>query len=131
MSHSSSEEEIKVINDQLAYLTEEIAYLKGEDIGLIKRLIQLHIMISRQKREDARIAALIEEEEEEEGEESRDTRVSLSSEPGTPGPYKYEEPSVDDVEREAQVMTSTLVNIITRSGPHPVTVRKTPKQTTL
>ncbi|KAL5255789.1 hypothetical protein ACHWQZ_G011124 [Mnemiopsis leidyi] len=100
MSHSSSEEEIKVINDQLAYLTEEIAYLKGEDIGLIKRLIQLHIMISRQKREDARIAALIEEEEEEEGEESRDTRVSLSSEPGTPGPYKYEEPSVDDVERE-------------------------------
>ena len=76
------------------------AYLKGEDIGLIKRLIQLHIMISRQKREDARIAALIEEEEEEEGDESRDTRVSLSSDPGTPGSYKYEEPSVDDVERE-------------------------------
>lgn len=60
-------------------------------------------MISRQKREDARIAALIEEEEEEEGEESRDTTVSLSSEPGTPGPYKYEEPSVDDVEREVNL----------------------------
>jgi len=130
MTQSNQEEEFKVINDQLAYLTEEIAYLKGEDIALIKRLIQLHIMTSRQKREDARIAALIEEEEEDEadGDDSVDMRTSFSSDPGL---YKYEEPNVDDVEREAQVMTSTLVNIITRSGPHPVTVRKTPKQTTL
>ena len=65
-------------------------------------------MISRQKREDARIAALIEEEEEEEGDESRDTRVSLSSDPGTPGSYKYEEPSVDDVEREVRLTLITL-----------------------
>ena len=59
-------------------------------------------MISRQKREDARIAALIEEEEEDEveGEDGRDTRSSLSSDPGS---YKYEEPNVDDVEREVRI----------------------------
>ena len=66
---------------------------------MIKRLIQLHIMTSRQKREDARIAALIEEEEEDEadGDDSVDMRTSFSSDPGL---YKYEEPNVDDVERE-------------------------------
>lgn len=68
------------------------AYLKGDDIALIKRLIQLHIMISRQKREDSKIAAILEEDEIEE-----DENVSSDRETAY---YKYEEPSVDDVERE-------------------------------
>ena len=87
------------------------AYLKGEDIALIKRLIQLHIMTSRQKREDARIAALIEEEEEDEadGDDSVDMRTSFSSDPGL---YKYEEPNVDDVEREVMFVCLFVLLII-------------------
>ena len=79
------------------------AYLKGEDIALIKRLIQLHIMISRQKREDARIAALIEEDEEDE-DELGDARSSMSSDPGF-NQYKYEEPNVEEVEKKVGYCT--------------------------
>ena len=70
------------------------AYLKGDDIELIKRLIQLHIMISRQKREDAKFAAL-EELMEDQGEEDGDAAGG--------SPSQQHEPTVDDVEREVCV----------------------------
>ena len=66
-------------------------------------------MISRQKREDARIAALIDEEEEEDVDEGAETRSSLSSDPGS---YKYEEPNVDDVEREVSVFKACSGSIL-------------------
>jgi hypothetical protein len=67
-------------------------------------------MISRQKREDARIAALMEDDEDDDvdGEDNRGTRSSVSSDPGS---YKYEEPNVDDVEREVSVVFKMMIQI--------------------